>query len=39
MHQIFFSENSTNTETHSSADIYAIRIFDEGNDHTLLSLL
>ena len=28
---LFFSKNRANTETHSFADIYAIRILDEGN--------
>ena len=36
---IFFSKNCANTETHSFADIYAIQIFDERNNHTLLALL
>ena len=39
MHQIFFSKNCTNTETYSFADIYAIRILDEGNNNSLPALL
>ena len=38
MRHIFFSENCANTETHSFADIYAIRILDEGNNHPLPAL-
>ena len=32
MHHIFLSKNGADTETHSFADIYAIRIFNEGNN-------
>ena len=32
MHQIFFSENCANTETHSLADVYGFWILDEGNN-------
>ena len=31
----FFSKNCANTETLSFADIYALRILDEGNNHSL----
>ena len=33
-----FSKNCTNTETHTFADIYAIRILDKGNNHSLPAL-
>ena len=32
MRQIFFGKSCTNTKTHSFA-IYAIRVFDERNNH------
>ena len=35
----FFSKNCANTETQSFADIYAIRILDKGNNHSLQALL
>ena len=38
MCQIIFSKSCDNTEAHSFADTYAIRIFDEGNSHYLLAL-
>ena len=39
MSQIFLNKNCANTETHSFANIYAIQIFDEGNNHSLPALL
>ena len=39
MRHISFSKNCANTETHSFADIYAIRILDKGNNHSLPALL
>ena len=40
MHHIFFfSKNCASTETGSFADIYAIRILDKGNNHSLPGLL
>ena len=39
MSQIFLSKNYANTETHSFANIYAIRIFCKGNNHSLPALL
>ena len=38
MHQFFFSKNRANTETHSFADIYGIRILEEGNNNSLPAL-
>ena len=35
----FFSEICTSAETHSFADIYAIRVYDGGNNHSLPALL
>ena len=32
----FFSKNCAITETLSFADIYALRILDEGNNHSLI---
>ena len=39
MRHIFPRKNRANTETQSFANIYAIRILDEGNDHSSLVLL
>ena len=39
MGQIFLSKNCANKEAHSFANTYAIRIFDEGNNHSLPALL
>ena len=39
MRLISLSENCANTETHSFADFYAIRILDKGNNHPLATLL
>ena len=38
MHHTFFSVRETDTETHSFADMYAIRILDEGNHHSSSAL-
>ena len=35
MRHIFSAKNGVSTERHSFADIYAIRILDEGNNHSL----
>ena len=35
----FFSKDFANTETHSFADIYPIRILDKENNHSLPALL
>ena len=35
----FFGKNCANTETHSFADMYAIRISDEGNNHSSPALV
>ena len=34
MRYIFFIKNCANTEPHSFADMYAIWILDEGNNHS-----
>ena len=39
MRHIFFGKNWANTETHSFADAYVIRILDEGNNHFSAALL
>ena len=39
MRDIFFSKNYANAQTHSFTDIYAIRILDERNDHSLPALI
>ena len=36
---LFFSKNCANTESHSFADIYAVRILDKGNYHSSPALL
>ena len=39
MRHIFLSKKCANTETHSFADMYAIRILDEGNNYSSPALL
>ena len=39
MNHIVFSKNWANTETHSSVDIYAIQILNEGDNHSSPVLL
>ena len=39
MHHNSFSKNCANTETHSFADIYAIRTLDNGDNHSSLPAL